>query len=221
MLKLILNIGASLLAILGYFLAYKTDQTKLRRYKKWFIFGALLSIVLIWGDYIIQRSESESIKNQNYKLSIQIDTFQEQSSKLKLQNDTLILQQAKLIDDNKKLLKFRLESKIQSQIVLVENRTDRRQDPRTKLIYTHYIFRSRTPIPARDVSILLTFDGSFENATARISGAVVIEQGTKTSVNPEHTMLSYSTGYLSESNDVIIEVISKNPLNIIGKKLSP
>jgi hypothetical protein len=101
------------------------------------------------------------------------------------------------------------------------SQTQPRKDSHTNLILVRYGFRSQPSGGLRDVLIKMKFDGVLEAVDAKIRGAFVEEYGTRISIDVDSSGFSYSTGYLREGNDIVIEVISKKELNILSMHLSP
>ncbi len=111
-------------------------------------------------------------------------------------------------------------SKMQPKLVFLDH-TEPRRDSISNLFHTIYVFRSEPATGLRDVQIRIRFDRRFVTITERKSGAFVEEQGTRITIDPDSTGFYYITGYLKEGNDINIEVISKEPLKILSRSLSP
>ena len=109
----------------------------------------------------------------------------------------------------------------QHKIIPLPNKTRKWLDKNTNLIYTDYFFRSQYPGGIRDISITLKFNTPIIAAKYQITGAMVTDQDSRISVDTGSAGLSYFTGYLSEGNDILIEVVSRKPINIISSQLSP
>lgn len=245
--KIFINILASVLAVLGYFLTYILNRKKLRGYKKLLLFCvAAITVTLIWIQYCSQEKESAA-KNQEYT------SIKDKLTEIRQQSDTLKLQVKEAVEGNKKLLSdfepliqiwqtkystlnpkeafaaiaHDLQGKTetvkpnQTLLLLISDKTKVQRATDTGLIHTYYFFRSRYTMPLRDISISLRFDTPFISVNARIVGAVVFEQGSNLSKSTDSSTLTYSTGYLSESNDIMIEVVSRKTINIISSQLSP
>jgi hypothetical protein len=245
--KIFVNVLASVLAVLGYFLTYILNRKKLRGYKRLLLFcvGAI-TVTLIWVQYCSQEKESAS-KSQEYT------SIKTQLAEIRQQNDTLKLQVKETVEGNRKLLgdfkplmqiwqteypkltpkeafaaiahdlqgKYETAKSIQTLLLFMSDKTKVQKATDTGLIHTYYFFRSRYTMPLRDISINLRFDTPFISVNARIVGAVVFEQGSNLSKSTDSSALTYSTGYLSESNDIVIEVVSRKPISIVSNQLSP
>lgn len=111
-------------------------------------------------------------------------------------------------------------SKMQPKLVFLDQSQPRR-DSITNLFHTIYMFRAQPSGGLRDISIKIRFDGVFAQAVAKIHGAMVEEYGTQMISDSDFYGFSYTTNYLREGNDIIIEVISRNPLKATSLALSP
>ncbi len=245
--KIFINVLASVLAVLGYFLTYILNRKKLRGYKQLPLFcAAAITVALIWVQYCSQEKESAS-KSREYT------SIKTQLAEIRQQNDTLKLQVKETVEGNRKLLgdfeplmqiwqtkypalapkeafaaiahdlqgKTETAKPNQTLLLLMSDKTKVQKATDTGLIHTYYFFRSRYTMPLRDISISLRFDTPFISVNVRIVGAVVFEQGSRLSKSIDSSSLTYSTGYLSESNDIMIEVVSQEPINIFSSQLSP
>gem|GEM_PF-7044579 len=105
----------------------------------------------------------------------------------------------------------------------LEEITDQRRnffDSKTGLTHTLLLFRSKNVLPLRDIKIDVTFEKPVDSVAFHLQGAFVIEQGTHRPIDgPTHYV--YETDYLSQSNDIVMEVLSKGPIVVASMTLSP
>jgi len=85
---------------------------------------------------------------------------------------------------------------------------------------TQLVFRDRESRVLRDIKIDLKFDKPILSASYQFLGAVVIDQGSRLIPSEDSTRLFFSTSYLSPSNDICINIISRDSLDI-QENLSP
>jgi len=112
-------------------------------------------------------------------------------------------------------------ARTEPKLLLLADRTVQAKDGATGLTQTTYFFRSQHPGPLPDVSVELRFDGPCQSAQARITGAFVIDQGSRLALDGDLTGIRYTTGLLKEGNDLVIQVVSKGPLCVVSRRLSP
>jgi hypothetical protein len=245
-LKILLNTFATILALSGYLITYVLNKGKLRRYRLLLGFVALLAPALIWGEYIYQDRENKTILAKFSEIKTQYASLLGENDTLSLKVNQIIESNRELLgylepfreiwvstypglspaEASAQLAtdlysKKQLARNTQSEIILLDDRIAIQRAPNTGLTHTRYVFRSRQPYPLRDIYIKLRFDGRILNAIGRLSGAVVFEQGSEMLIHSDSCGLTYFTGYLSESNDIVIEVVSHAPLNILSSDLSP
>ena len=95
-----------------------------------------------------------------------------------------------------------------------------RRNKETGLWAAAYIFRSKYVSGIRDISIRLQFDGPIERAEYRFVGASVEDSGSS-KPRISGNGLIFSTGYLKQGNELVLDVVSKQPVRLIGRQLSP
>ena len=246
--KIFVNILASLLAMLGYFLTWIFNKEKLRGYVKFILlFCAIITITLIWWEYHSQNDKAASLRNDITNITNQNKLLISHSDSLKTKlsvmqqdighireenqelasllepfrntarrsypgiNDQLALQ--KLASDISKDI-----SKMKPKLVFLGT-TKLQQDPVSGLFRRSYGFGSEPTHGLSDIQIRIKFDGKFRTIIPTIRGGWVEEQETRLTFDPDSTGFYYITGYLKEGNKINIEVISKEPLNIISDTL--
>lgn len=237
--RVILTLLTNFLALLGYFLTYISKKKLAQRKSLLIILGAILTSVVIWGKYYYEGEESESvkkefrgIKGQNEQLLNKNDSLKTLAREILESNKdlTLLLEPFRDIahrkypslKSEKALEKLASDiSRMQPRLVFLQDKTVQYQDPLTDLLHTHYLFRSQYPIGLTDVQIKIRFDARFLSAISRIQGAIVEEQGTKMRIDADSSGFVYTTGYLREGNDIIINVVSRTSLKISSIELSP
>jgi hypothetical protein len=246
--ELFMNILASILAALGYFLTWIFNKKKLRGYKLLLLFlGAILTVTLIWWQRYSQNKEAASLRNditnitnQNIllisssdSLKTELRVMQQDIAQMRKENQRLASQLEPFmnaarrshpgINDTLALQKLASDlskeiSKIKPKLVFL-GQTELQRDPVSGLFQRSYGFGSEPTHGLSDVQIRIKFDGKFRKITPTIGGAWVEEQGTRVTIDPDSTGFYYITGYLKEGNYVNIEVISKDSLGIISMKL--
>ncbi len=229
--QIILNLLATFVALVAYYLLWKKDEKKLHDYRYLLLVAAMMSVGGVWGGFIIQEVKSGEVKAQNARLTTDITFLKGQSDRLQDKNDTLIGKQNKLIEDNKKILgklnayESLLASKWQapkSETAMEEFRERRAtfRDSSTGLVHSRFWFGARKAMPLKNISIQMLFDKPIVSISPKIVGAVVLEQGTSIAY-PDSTRFLYKTGYLSESNDICIDVASKDAVMVLDLQLVP
>jgi len=216
-LKIVLNIFATILALSGYLLTYILNKEKLHRYRFLLVLVAVIAPALIWGEYVYQARESESLKahlNEISKSNKELTTLLEPfTMKARISYPGF--------DDQAALQKLAYDiSKMQPKLVFW-GQTEPRRDPVTNLLHMDYGFRSQYPVGLRDIQIKIRFDGRFVAVNPAIRGALVREQGTRIVVDTDSSGFLYTTGYLSADNDIIIKIISRKQLTVTSMDLSP
>ncbi|MCK4224487.1 MAG: hypothetical protein KAX39_04850 [candidate division Zixibacteria bacterium] len=241
-----------IVAVLGYYLLYRSDEKKLKRYRLWLFAGVIMALLITSGDFVHETKESKSkarkfasLQSDFSEIKTQYETIVNQYESLLGVNDSLKTKLAEIESGNQKLTallepfitRARSEypgwsdqealqklaseiSKMQPKLVFLDH-TEPRRDSISNLFHTIYVFRSEPATGLRDVQIRIRFDRRFVTITERKSGAFVEEQGTRITIDPDSTGFYYITGYLKEGNDINIEVISKEPLKILSRSLSP
>jgi hypothetical protein len=232
--KIFVNILASSSAVLGYVLTWIFNKEKLRGYIRWLLFlGAILTVTLIWGEYYSQNKESASLLSHSDSLKTKLDAMQQDIGKIREENQKLasLLEPFRNtarrsypgISDQLALQKLASDiskdiSKMKPKLVFLGT-TKLQQDPVSGLFRRSYGFMSEPTHGLSDIQIRIKFDGKFKNIIPTIRGAWVEEQETRLIFDPDSTGFYYITGYLKEGNKINIEVISKEPLNIISDTL--
>jgi hypothetical protein len=246
MVKILLLVIATFLAVLGYVFLYISNKEKLRSYKLILFLGAGFAVASILGNYYFQSSESALNQSKLIEINEQASLIRDQNKLLLSQNDSLKIQMGKIIKTNQEITRS-LEpfeeiartkypalndqealnrlvsdiSKMQPKIVFLQNKTQQYRDPSTNLLHTVYPFRSQYPTGVRDIHIKLRFDGPFISATPGIGGAIAEEYGTQMRIDPDSSGFYYTTGYLREGNDIFIHVLSRKSLKVDSMSLSP
>ena len=243
--KILLNFFAWILALLGYLLIW-INKEKIPRYKlSLVLLGVLLTSAVIWGKYYYDSRQSASAAKESALIQSKLTEIKEQNELLLSERDSLKRHMREIQASNKELTLL-LEpfteiarmsypgsndqealqklvsdvSKMQPKIVFL-GQTEPSRDSVTNLLHTFYVFRSQYSIGLRDIEITVTFDGAFVSATPRIRGAIVQEYGSRMTIDADSSGFCYTTGYLSEGNDISIEVISRKPLKVTSMKLLP
>jgi len=245
-LSVILNLLITILVLLGYLITWILNRQKLTGFWLFvFVSAALLAPGVVWVQYVIQEKESE--KQQSVAADIQkgFTEVKEQYELLHNENDSV---KARLDEMSKreKELRALLEpftkrammsypgfnerealqklgsdiSKMHPKIVFL-GQTEPQQDSVTDLLHTAYAFRSQYPVGIRDIQIKVRFNRRFVAIGHDIRGAIVEEQGTRMTVHADSSGFSYTTGYLREGNDIVIQVTSRKPLDITSMELFP
>jgi hypothetical protein len=246
MTKILINVFASSLALLGYILIYILNKKKLRGFKCLLVFSAgVIAVALIQMQYYSQNKEAASVQSRLTKITDQNKLLISNNDSLKT-NLSVMQQDIRQMRENNQGLASLLEpftktarmsypglndqlalqklaadfSKMQPKLVFL-GRSEPRRDSLTNLFHTAYVFRSQPSGGLRDISIKIRFDGVFAQAVPKIHGAIVEEYGTQMINDSDFYGFSYTTSYLREGNDVVIDVISRNPLEVTSMYLSP
>jgi uncharacterized protein YoxC len=234
----------ALLALLGYLLDYLLDKKKYKKaYKRIVIIAIILTLAAIGGNYYRQEKEIKRWEAKFESAQEKLDGIKEQNEHLLSQYDSLkaqftevseklnpFLQTARSVypalNDDQALTKLATEiSKtlggMQPKIIYLSDKTKSWKDRNTNLIHTIYYFRSQYPVAVRDISITMRFDRTLLRADGRITGAFVVEQGSRMMIDADSRGFTFVTGLLKEDNDIMIEVISNEPLKITSMDRSP
>ncbi|MGB8657675.1 MAG: hypothetical protein WCE90_07810 [Candidatus Zixiibacteriota bacterium] len=223
-LRIALSILEFIVAVLGYYLLYRSDEKKLKRYKLLLFVGAIVALLIILGNFVRETNESKSKASESDSLKTKLSEIVSSNRKLTELLGPFINRARSEYpgwSDQEALQKLASEiSKMQPKLVFLGH-TEPRRDSTTNLIHTVYVFRSKPTMGLRDVQVRIRFDRKLVTITERRSGAFVEEQGTQITIDPDSTGFYYFTGYLKEGNDINIEVITKEPLEILSINLSP
>ena len=237
--KTVLNIVTTIVLVLGYLLSY-VNKEKLGKSKTLIVLiCCLLGVLAIWGKDYLESRESKAVKGTLIELTEKNDSL------LKVNNSVQVLMEG-LKESNKELTKslepfIRIAStsypqltnkealdklateisKMRPKLVFIENRIGQYRDTLVNSLHTVYIFRSQPSVELRDVYIKIRFKEPFISASARKRGAIVLEQGSKLKIDSDSSGFVYNTDFLSNGNDIIIDVESKQPPKIITIDLLP
>jgi hypothetical protein len=232
------------LVVLGYLLDYFLDRHKHKNLRKWIaIVGIILSLVIIGLNYLRQEQQISDWEAKFTSAQKGLDEIIEQNKHLLSQNDTLEVEietvseklqpfiqvatrnypalnkdqaLAKLVTDISRTLEH-----MQPRLILLTDKTESWKDT-NGLFHTRYFFDSQYPVPLKNISIEMKFDKPFIKAEGKIvDGAVVMDEGSRTVIDNDRKGFKFVTGLLIVGNEIMIEVISKEQLNIMWKRLSP
>jgi len=250
-LRIVLSILEFIVAVLGYYLLYRSDEKKLKRYRLWLFAGLIMALLITSGDFVRETKESKSkarefasLQSDFSEIKTHYESIGNQYESLLDVNDSLKTKLAEIESSNQKLTallepfitRARSEypgwsdqealqklaseiSKMQPKLVCL-GQIGPQRDSISYLFHTIYIFRSQPTTALRDVKIRIRFDGRFISITGRRKGEIGIGIDQMTP-DQDSTGFYYTTGYLHETNDIKIEVISKNILKISSMSLSP
>ena len=228
----------AIMATLNLVLAMRRDKEKLGKLRYLHIILYLISVLAAAFGFYHQQASSQDTKVQNKvlrsevtQLSERIDYLQGQQQDLIDGNRGLLSKLDIAISNSDTILAFVKADTIRpnfppkilgskSQLIELEEKRRIELDPVSKNEFTSYIFRSREATPLRDIRIELKFDKPVLAVESHFLGAFVIDQGTRdTLINL--TKYIYQTGYLSQSNDILIRVQSSQRNELKSVKISP
>ena len=245
---MLLTVVITVVAVFGYLLNYVVDKDK---HKKAFRVIVIIAIVFafaaIWGDYFHQKAESEKESNateeRHKEMREQNDSLNAQIARVLDRNDSLRAQVGEMSEklepfmriarvnypamrDEEALSKLARHisetlDRMQPKIIYVPDKTKSWIADSTDLIHTVNYFRSQYSVAVRDISIRMEFDRPILGAKGKITGAFVVEQGSRTTIDKDNKGITFVTGYLSVGNDIMIEVVSREPLKVITRRSSP
>lgn len=217
-------------SIISTYLTWVKDKDQLGRKRLLLLILCLLSVITVLIGYVKQYNSSidtrianERLLDRNQLLLDKVDTLSGQQEVLREDNRSLIQKLDSLRADHRIIL-VRLENikgiptaisipvVVETQLMEVQEGGTPEKDSMTGVIRTQFVFRARNVTPLRDIRIQMSFDKPVLKVTSRIKGAFVIEQGTIDSLSADRTTYIYRTGYLSQSNDILIEVMSKDEI---------
>lgn len=215
------TISVTLVALI---IALRKDREQLKKQKFLLIFGFLLSVTLAGIVYYQQDQLAEERKKQIIYLQGQQQDLLDGNIAL-LGNFDVIKSMADTI-----LAEVRSnETSESSRVVLplfpaylfeIKEKRIEMNNPRSGISISNFYFRSIHVSPLRDIRIEMIFENPVKYVTSRLIGAFVIEQATMDTLI-EGTKYVFTTGYLSQSNDIEIAVESETPIKLIDLKLSP
>jgi hypothetical protein len=224
---LFLSVLIALLALHSLWLGRLLGKGEHERARKRIeIIVIILMLVAVGWNYYRQ---NEEIKEQNQLWLSQNDSLRVQIDELSQKLEPF-LQMARTsypaLRDEEALTKLATEiSKtlggMQPKIKYLSDKTKSGKDRNTNLIHTIYYFRSQYPVAVRDISITMRFDRNLLRAEGRITGAFVVEQGSRMMIDADSKGFTFVTGLLGVGNDIMIEVISNEPLKITSMDISP
>ncbi len=106
------------------------------------------------------------------------------------------------------------------KLILLKDKTKSWKDENS-LFHTTYFFESKDPVPLRHISIEMKFDADILDAESIIIGGIAIDNGSRISIASDKRGFTFVTDLLIVGNKIMIEIISKNPLNRTYMKLFP
>lgn len=242
--EVFMNVLASILAVLGYFLTWIFNKKKLLGYKRSLLFlGAILTVSLIWWEYYSQNAKASSLRNDITNITNQNKLLIGNSDSLKTKLSVMQQDIEQIHGKNQELASllepFRNTARnsypgINDQLALQQLASDISKDiskMKPKLVFlgqtepqidsisgflqTSYGFRSEPTHGLNDVQIEIRFDKRFVFITGGKRGDIVEGRGQLTPY-PDSTGFKYYTRYLREGNYINITVTSKEPLNIVS-----
>lgn len=213
-----------------YFLTWHEKREHLGRYKYLLLVLFLLSVALAFYGMYRQDASSREAKAQNQTLRSQVTNLEGKQKQLLDDNRTLAGKLDDLMAKSDTILAALRTTKGTVGTVLIVPKaptrlielTERRRSWRDTSGNFHLvlIFRSRDATPLRDINIKLEYESPVSNVEAVITGAFVIEQGTQKKPVKDRRY-EYYTGYLSQSNDIVIETIGKDTVKVRNIQVSP
>ena len=244
---MLLALLIAFLAVLGYLLDYFLDKQKHKNLRKWIaILGIILTLIIIGVNYLRQEQQIRDWGAKFESAEKGLDKISEQNKRLLGQNDSLEVQikgvseklqpfmqiarrsypalneeeaLAKLVTDISHI--SRTLEHMQPKLILLTDKTKLWKD-NNSLFRTRYFFDSQYSVPLKNISIEMKFDGALLHAEGRIvDGAVVMDDGSRMLIENDRRGLTFVTGLLIVGNKIMIEAISKEPLNLISMRLSP
>ena len=95
------------------------------------------------------------------------------------------------------------------------------RDP-SGLLHTKYVFGSKFPLPLSNITIEMKFNKPFENVNSSITGEVMVATSyIRMEEDSDYKGFIFETGKLLAGNYVVIEVVSKDTLNVLSMELNP
>jgi len=202
----------------------KSKHEKVRRRIE--IIVIIVMLVAVGWNYYCQKEE---IKDQNQLWLSQNDSLRAQIDELSQKLEPF-LQMARTsypaLREEEALTKLATDiskklALMEPKIIYLPEKTKSWKDNSTNLIRTLYYFRSQYPVAVRDISIKMKLDRAIFSAEGKITGAFVVEQGSRMVIDPDGKGLVFDTGLLKEDNDIKIEVITNEPSKITSMDISP
>lgn len=244
---MLLALLIAFLAVLGYLLDYFLVRQKHRNLRKWIaIVGVILSLVIIGLNYLRQEQQIRDWEAKFDSTQTGLNEIMAQNGRLLSQNDSLQVQirgvseklqpfmqiatrsypalneeeaLAKLVTDMSQI--SRTLGHMQPKLLLLTDETKSWKD-NNGVFHTRYFFDSQYPVPLKNISIEMKFDAPIIQAEGKVvDGAVVMEEGSRTVIDNDRKGLKFVTGLLIVGNEIMIEVISKEQLSIMWKRLLP
>jgi len=244
---MLLALLIAFLAVLGYLLDYFLDKQKHKNLRKWIaILGIILSLVIIGVNYLHQEQQIRDWEAKFESAQRGLDEIREQNKRLLSQNDSLGVQikgvSEKLqpfmqiarssypaLNEEEALAKLVTEilhvsrtlEQMQPKLILLTEKTKSWKD-NNSLFHTIYFFDSQYSVPLKNISIEMKFDETILDAEGRIiDGALVMDSGSRMVIANDKRGFTFVTGLLIVGNEIMIQVISNEPLNITSKRLFP
>lgn len=244
---MILTLIIAFLAVLGYLLDYFLNKQKHKKLRKWIaILGIMLSLSVIFWNHVHREQEIRYWEARFDSTQTGLNEIISQSGRLLSQNDSLQVQirgvSGRLqpfmeiatrnypgLNEDQALAKLvthisdisRTLENMQPKLILLTDKTKSWKDS-LGLHHTRYFFDSQYSGPLKNISIEMKFNGVVVNAQGRVvDGALVMEERSRMVLDNDGRGLTFVTGLLIVGNEIMIEVVSKEQLSIVWKKLLP
>jgi hypothetical protein len=244
---MLLTLAIAFLAALGYLLDYFLDKQKHKKARKWIaVFCVTLSLLVIAWNHVQREREIKDWKDKFGSAQTGLNEIMAQNGRLLSQNDSLQVQirgvRERLqpfmdiatrnypgLNEDQALAKLvthisdisRTLEHMQPKLIFLTDKTKSWKD-NNGLFHARYFFDSQYSIPLKDISIEMKFDGPVILVEGKIvDGAVVMDEGSRTVIDNDRKGFKFVTGLLIVGNEIMIEVISKDQLNIMWKRLLP
>lgn len=244
---MVLALLIALLVVLGYSLDYFLDKQKHKTLRKRIaILGIILSLVIIGVNYLRQEQEIANWEAKFEYTQKQLEEISEQNKRSLSQNDSLQVHinglSEKLqpfmqiatksypaLNEEEALAKLatdishisRTLEDMQPKLILLTDKTKSWKD-NDGLFHNRYFFDSQYSGPLENITIEMKFNGEFLHAEGRVvDGAVLMEDASRMLIDNDSKGFTFVTGVLIVGNEIMIEVVSKQPLDTISMRLSP
>ena len=216
-----MSILLSLLAIAGISinLASLLHAEKKRKLRCLVIAAAFLAILAVCAQYIKQHQDSTAHQRE-------LASAEDRHNQLK-EMIAPILEIAKErspgVDDRQAIQELleEISRRMHPKLIFLEDRTRFEQDSETGLYKTTYVFRSKYPVLVRDATVKLRFGCIVLKANGRLPNTLPFKDNSTLNIHPDGKGVTYYARNLGEGSDMILNVFTKAPPQIVSRELSP
>lgn len=165
----------------------------------------------------VASEQIEKLTGQNNELIAGKDKVVAQNNELKNQNDSLLGKIGILTTENMTIKGIMTNPKLE----FLKDRTSQSIDEATGKIKSIYVYRSQYPTVIRNIKVKLTFDEIISRVNTKMPGTLPFANNVKAGFHSDKKFVECFVQQMGEGGELIFEVFSDEPLNIVSNEFSP